>query len=169
MLIIARTLAELDFSKLMEIYVEGNREHGQECWPEKSAEEQLRLSEIDFYAFLEDRFFVKPGAVYMIWSENNRYLSALRLEPFRDGLLLEALETLPQERRKGYASDLITVVLDWLKHTDAARVYSHVNKQNVASLRTHARCGFEIFLNYSLYNDGTRNDNAFTMRYLVKK
>ena len=168
MLFVANSLGELDFPQLMKIYIEGNREHGEDCWPEKSLEEQLSLSEQDFYTYLRERFFTKAGAVYMVWSENGRYVSALRLEPYRDGLLLEALETLPEEWRKGYAASLICAVQEWLKESEVISVYSHVSKQNTASLRTHVKCGFEIFLDHSYYNDGTRMDNTYTMRYQVR-
>lgn len=168
MLIIAQTLAELDFPQLMNIYIEANREHGEDLWPEKSIEEQISLSEQDFLAFLQNQFFTKSDALYMIWVEQGKYISALRLEPFRDGLLLEALETLPEERRKGYACKLITAMQKWSSGLDIAGIYAHVSKQNLPSLKTHIRCGFEIFMDHSVYNDGTHNDRAYTMRYQVK-
>ena len=169
MLVIARSLEELNFPELMKIYVEGNREHGEDLWPEKAPDEQLRLAEQDFYAYLKDRFFPKSGAKYFAWAVEGRYVSALRLEPYQGGLLLEALETLPEERRKGYAVSLIRAVQAWLRDMGSGEVYSHVSKRNTASLKTHAKCGFEIFKDYSVYSDGYRNENAYTMRYVFGK
>lgn len=167
MLVIARTLEELDFAQLMKIYIEGNQEHGEEFWPEKTPEEQIRLSELDFLSYLRDSFFAKQGTVYMIWQVDNRYVSALRLEPNRDGLLLEALETLPEERRKGYAISLIAAVQEWLRDSGKSKLYSHVSKKNVPSLKTHMHCGFEVYLDYAVYSDGRLNQNAYTMHYIV--
>ena len=105
----------------------------------------------------------------MILEAEGRYVSALRLEPNRDGLLLEALETLPEERRRGYAVSLISSVQRWLKACGEVTLYSHVSKRNEASLRTHRRCGFEIYLDHTVYQDGSRNDTAYTLRCVVGK
>ena len=45
MLYIARSLKELDFARLMEVYEEGNLENGEELWPELP--EGLRLIRAD--------------------------------------------------------------------------------------------------------------------------
>lgn len=165
MLVIVKSLAELSFDDLMEIYVEGNREHGEACWPEKPEEEQLALSKQDFRRYLEEQFFPKPGAVYAVWEAEGKYVSALRLEPNRDGLLLEALETIPEQRRKGYAVTLIRAVQSWLREQGQGKIYSHVSKCNTASLRTHERCGFYRFLDHAVRSDGSVNNNAYTMLY----
>ncbi|MGN1025767.1 MAG: GNAT family N-acetyltransferase [Faecousia sp.] len=163
MLVIAESLAQLDFDALMEIYVEGNREHGAECWPEKPEKEQLALSKQDFRRYLEEQFFPKSGAVYAVWEADGKYVSALRLEPNRDGLLMETLETIPDQRRKGYAVTLIRAVQSWLREQGKGKVYSHVNKCNCASLQTHERCGFHRFLDHVVCFDGSVNYNTYTM------
>lgn len=165
MLIIARSIVELRFDDLMEIYIEGNREHGAELWPEKTLEEQMTLSKQDFRSYLEENFFSKSDAVYAIWETEGRYVSALRLEPNRDGLLLEALETAPEQRRKGYASALIRAVQGLLREQGTFKLYSHVSKQNTASMATHERCGFRRFLDHAVRVDGSVNPNAYTMCY----
>ena len=91
MLYLARSLSRLHFSSLMAVYAESNRENGREFWPEEPEMRQIQLAEEDFYRYLSQVFFRSPGAVYAVWEENGRYVSALRLEPYRDGLLLEAL------------------------------------------------------------------------------
>lgn len=168
MLVIAKSLEELNFPELMRIYVEGNREHGMDLWPEKREDEQLRLAEQDFYSFLQERFFVKPEAVYMIWAVDGNYVSALRLEPNRDGLLLEALETVPEERKKGYAVTLISAVQEHLRSSAGIKVYSHVSKKNIASLKTHDRCGFDLYMDHSVRGDGSVNHNANTLCWTNK-
>lgn len=42
MLILAKSANELSFEDLMEIYIEDNREHGAELWPEKSEQRPWR-------------------------------------------------------------------------------------------------------------------------------
>ena len=152
MLKIAKTMKELSFSALMEVYLEGNRENGKDSYPEEPEGSQLMLAEQDFYNYLTQVFFPTEGAVYLIWEEQGRYASALRLEPYRDGLLLEALETAPDQRRKGYAKALLQAAL---REFDGVKIYSHVHKRNTASRRTHETCGFRKVLDHAVYADGS--------------
>ncbi len=147
-------LPELNFGKLMEVYIEGNRENGAELYPEEGPEQQLLFAEQNFYQFLQETFFKTPGTVYALWVEDGRYISALRLEPYRDGLLLEALETRPDRRRRGYATRLMAKVL---ADKGGQRIYSHILKGNIASVKTHERAGFRKVLDYSVYVDGSVN------------
>lgn len=153
MLLIVGALRELDFSALMDVYIEGNLE---------KAEDGISLleAEQDFYLYLQEVFFATPGAVYCIWQECGQYVSALRLEPYRDGWLLEALETAPEQRRKGFAEKLMRAVL--ALHPNR-RVYSHVGKRNVASMGVHEKCGFRRILEHAVYIDGSVNDRACTL------
>lgn len=162
MLIVARKLRELSFGKLMEVYQEGNLENGQIHYPDEQEDRQIALAEQDFYQYLHQVFFRTDGAVYFIWEEHGKYVSALRLEPYRDGLLLAALETHPQMRRKGYAAKLILEVMTYAKELS---IYSHVSKKNIASLRTHEKCGFERIMEYAVYADGSVNDKSYTFCY----
>lgn len=165
MLSIARNLGQLSFGKLMEVYLEANRENGAELAPEETEERKLQLAEEDFYTYLHDSFFKKPDAVYYIWEEAGSYVSALRLEPYRDGLLLEALETAPKRRRQGYATRLMNAVLFTLSEQGSVCVYSHVNKKNIPSLKIHQHCGFQIISDYAAYIDGSVNHRAYTLQY----
>ncbi len=127
--------------------------------------EQLILAKQGFGAYLKNDFFAQPSAVYAIWEENGEYISALRLEPYQDGLLIEALETIPGQRRKGYAVKLIQVVQSWLATRNAGKLYAHVSKKKTASLRTHDRRGFQIILDHAVYTDHTVNEKHYTLCY----
>lgn len=162
MLLIAKGLGALDFSKLMEVYAEGNRENGEEFYPSEPPHRQILLAEESFYQYLREVFFRTAGAYYAVWTLEGRYVSALRLEPYRDGLLLEALETAPEMRRKGYAAALIRAVLEEVGDTP---VYSHVRKRNTASLKAHAACGFQRVLEHAACIDGSVLQSQCTLRY----
>lgn len=159
MLKIAKKLGEMSFSQLMEIYVEGNRENGEERYPEEPEYRQLELAEADFRQYLTEDFFQHAGAFYTVWEEAGQYVSALRLEPYRDGLLLEALETRPDRRRMGYASKLIHGALDL---PGVTKVYSHVSKRNAPSLAVHKKLGFRVVADHAVYIDGSVNRRAVT-------
>ena len=165
MLICVRTFQELDFDALMQVYLEGNRENGEDLYPEETPERQMELALRGFKNYLRDDFFSNKGSCYWIWSENGAYRSALRLEPYQDGLLLEALETHPEHRRKGFAKKLISAVLEQLPA--GTRVYSHISKRNTPSLASHLSCGFHKLLDYSADADGTIYDHQVTMAVTV--
>ena len=165
MLICVRTFQELDFDALMQVYLEGNRENGEDLYPEESTERRMELALRDFENYLRDNFFSTKNASYWIWSEDGAYRCALRLEPYADGLLLEALETHPEHRRKGYAKKLISAVLEQLP--TGTRIYSHISKRNTPSLATHGACGFYKLLDYSVDTDGERYDHQVTMTVTV--
>ena len=162
MLILARNASQLRFGSLMEIYTEGNRENGSDRYGDLPPEQALLQAEQDFYQYLREVFFPAEGAVYAIWEVGGRYVSALRLEPYRDGLLLEALETMPCERRRGYAQKLILGVLEQYSGT---RIYSHVHKRNLPSLAVHEKCGFRRISEQAVYIDGSVNSRACTLCY----
>ena len=166
MLKICTKLNQLSFSGLMDVYEEGNLENARDLWPDLPEGQQLAMAEQEFYSYLWQVFFPVEGAVYALWEVSGKYVSALRLEPYEDGLLLEALETAPGERRKGYARDLILAVQE---EYPGRKIYSHVGKRNVPSLAVHKGCGFCKILDHAVYIDGSVNDRCCTLLYWKKK
>lgn len=166
MLMIANSLQALSFSGLMEVYEEGNRENGAERWPRAAESVRIHNAEQEFYQYLREVFFACPGAMYAVWVEKGRYCSALRLEPYLDGLLLEALETAPELRRRGYGKRLVRAVQEHFSNQGrSTRVYSHILKSNIPSLKLHEACGFRRILDYAVYIDGSLRNNACTLRW----
>ena len=166
MLKIFDKLQQLDMGQLMALYAEGNRENAEDLYPQLSQLEGIRRAEADFESYLRDDFFRQKGACYCIWIREGIYVSALRLEPYEDGLLLEALETHPDHRRCGYAAMLIRAVQALLTRQGAGAVYSHVSKRNEASMRTHLACGFSVYRDYARYVDGTVTTRSVTLRWV---
>ncbi len=158
-------MQDMNFEQLMCVYEEGNRENGRYFYPRESEAEQLRLAKQDFYDYLHNDFFRVSGAQYWILHVDNRYVCALRTEPFRDGYLLEALETAPQMRRRGYAGKLVDYVVAEIRKTSSQPVYSHVSKRNSPSLAVHERCGFVKVLDHAVYLDGSVSSDAVTLAF----
>ena len=165
MIIVADSIEKLDFPRLMEVYLEGNAENGEYFWPEEEPERRIELAKESFRSYLVDGFYGTAHGTYYVWTEQGRYISALRLERHADGLLLEALETRPDCRRKGYGRKLILAVLEQLPQ--GTRVYSHVNKENQPSLAAHRSCGFSKALDYAVGSDGEICDWEVTMEIFV--
>lgn len=165
MLKIYTSIQGLDFGQLMAVYAQSNLENALELYPHEESNVAIMRVEQDFYCFLKEDFFETQGAFYAVWEHNGRYVSALRMEPYRDGNLLEALETAPAQRRKGYAKALIKAVTSYLREQSNRKVYSHVNKKNHASLKAHEACGFNRILEYAVYIDGSVMQNSCTLQY----
>ena len=141
MLYLARSLSQLHFGSLMAVYADSNRENGREAWPEEPEMRQIQLAEEEFYRYLSQVFFKTPGAVYAVWKENGRYVSALRLEPYRDGLLLEALETAPEQRRKGFCRRADTGGNSASLREKRSSILMWTS-ETCHSLKVHEKCGF---------------------------
>ena len=155
-------MRDLNFGQLMAVYEESNRDNGAEFWPDSPEGQQILSAEQDFYQYLRESFFKTEGASYAVWCENGKYVSALRLEPYQDGLLLAALETAPEHRQKGYAAALIRAVLE---HMEGTKVYAHIHKRNIPSMCTHESCGFRRVLEYAVYIDGSVRRDSCTYCY----
>ncbi|MBQ4564797.1 MAG: GNAT family N-acetyltransferase [Oscillospiraceae bacterium] len=160
-MLITVDLDSLDFLQLKAVYAEGIEENGAYFYPNASREEQLALSTRDFWEYLTANYFLVPENRYWIWKESGQYISALRLEAYSDGLLLEALETRPAFRQKGFAKKLIEAVLKQLP--SGTKVYSQVSKHNVASLATHNSCGFSKVMDFAVEPDGTIAEEDITL------
>ena len=168
MLIICKSLSDMKFGQLMEVYSESNCENAWRLYPLEDRNVALFHAEQDFYTYLTDVFFSTAEATYYILEEAGRYCAALRMEPYKDGVLLEALETHPGHRHKGFAKLLIRQALGHVVALGCQCVYSHINKSNAASIRTHEACGFYKFADHAEYIDGTVTDNSYTYLYNKK-
>ena len=156
-------MSQLNFSELMGVYTESNQLTGHELYTDLSQEAQVYEAEQNFYHYLNECFFHQKDSYYAVWEESGHYLSALRIEPYLDGLLLCGLETHPSVRRQGYAAKLIHAVLSQLADSSVLRVYSHISKKNQPSLITHLNCGFQIIKDYAVYSDGSVLHSSYTL------
>ena len=137
---------DLDERKLMDIYAESNLENTEYFFPDE-ADKTIAVKKVEkgFMEFLKNDFFGKTGASYWILEENDVWVSALRINRIKADLYyLEALETKPDQRGKGYASILLSGVAETLKNDGPFRLCDCVSKKNAISLRTHEKCGFHI-------------------------
>lgn len=163
MLKLYESLCDLHFGKLMRVYTESNEENAENFYPDDHRSIGILKAEQDFYQYLKESFFAQNGAFYAVWLEADKYVSALRIEPYRDGLLLAALETDPEHRGRGFAKKLILAVLLHLQERGCTTVYSHVGKKNTPSLRAHLACGFQRIEERAVYIDGSVTQRACTM------
>lgn len=146
MLLVFESPEGLDPARFMGIYRESNEENTDYFYPDlKDKAEAVRRVEADFLDYLRRDFFSREGNRYLILEENGLWVSALRLSYVEEGLwYLEALETRPDCRRRGYGAKLLTEALEYLKQKGPFRLCDCVGKRNVPSLKTHEKCGFAV-------------------------
>lgn len=144
--LITRKSEEIDFNKLMDVYEESNWENlsmVESDIDEKSDKNILYQKVRQAYTDYLKNDFLKSGKNYMaILIDEKTYLSALRLYDEGKFFLIEALETNPSFRRKGYGGKLLSKVLDNFANREEIR--SEVGKNNKKSLKLHKKLGFKI-------------------------
>ena len=158
---------DLDERKLMDIYSESNFDNTEYFYPDETDKKAAVIKvESGFLSFLKD-FFKKSRAVYWVLEIDGTWLSALRTCEVEPGLYyLEALETRPDHRRKGYGSMLLSCVLEALRAEGHFRLCDCVSKNNTASLKTHEKCGFRIVSEEGYdYLNGEADDHDYGMEY----
>ncbi|MBE7003808.1 MAG: GNAT family N-acetyltransferase [Ruminococcaceae bacterium] len=168
MLLQFTALKQIDFRRLMDLYAEGNAVNADCFYPNVEDRAQaIAMAEHDFLDFLETSFFTGPGHIYWVLEEGGVWVSAARLTLVREGLYyLEALETHPAYRRRGYAAKLLRGIIEELKPLGALRICDCVDKENTASIKTHEACGFTVATDPAQnYLSGETCDWEYGMEY----
>ena len=146
---------------LASVYEESNKENAKRDGHSGLSNISFLEAEMDFYDYMS-YFLQDQNSFLAIWAENDQYLSAVRIEPYSDGVLLSGLETILAERRKGYAGRLLQELMIYLKGRDVHKVYSHIKRSNTGSISVHMRCGFDRCLDYAKCIDGSILQNMDT-------
>ena len=164
-LLVCREFDRVDKAPFMNVYKESSSENAVRWYPELSAEAALQKYE-EGYADYMAHGFADEGGLSFILQENGVYVCALRLFPRGDGqFYLEALETHPAYRQRGYGTQLLNKMTAYLAAENPFfTVTSHVKKTNTASIRTHLAAGFIIAADY-VVEDGERFDGDFLLEY----
>ena len=147
MLLKVTEYGKLDERKLMDVYAESNFENTDFFFPDVSDKNTaVKKVEEGFLDFLMNVFFrQQEDASYWVIEENGVWVSALRTCRVEENTYyLEALETRPDQRKKGYASLLLSGVVNEMNKNGAFRLCDCVGKKNTASVKTHIKCGFKI-------------------------
>lgn len=150
MLRIVDRIGSLDMSKLEAVY--------------EQTIIQKRIDPDVFISGLYDFFQTRDAMVCILEDELN-YLSALRLEPYRNGCLISWLETQKTLRGNGYATTLVDEVIRWCADRQMLPVYAHVHKSNLASVRVFENAGFLITGKPAVFLDGSVYTSFHTLKY----
>ena len=163
MIIVADRIDRLDFSKLCEAYKEDLERNRIKNYRDFSEESGRELAQQDHYLYLKNVFFNRYNGKLFVYEDGDRYLSSVCFEPFEDGLLLNSLVTVSDERRKGYAEKLLRYAL---KYSEVRPVYAHIYFKNTASRCLHEKMGFVLLQECAHMLDGSVRSDHFT--YILK-
>lgn len=164
MLVIAESMQELHWEAICQIYKEGFSLRGEKAYPFLSENERILRAQEDTYHYLRDEFYSLKGAYYAFWVEDDRWICALRMRPYQNGMLMDALETAPAFRNQGFARKLLREVL--LQLPPDIYVYSRILRRNKASVRVHLQCGFQKHKPFAVFLDGSFRADADTYLYM---
>ena len=157
----------LDYGQMVNVYHESLLREGREKYPNLDQNLQQLEVEQDFYLFLKS-FLKQSNSFCAVWALDCGYVSALRIEPYRDGFLVEGLETHPNFRNHGYAKQLLRATLDYLNDRGRYKIYSHIHPQNISSVKVHLSCGFICVSDCAAYVDGSVDNHSCTYLYCVQ-
>lgn len=140
---------DIDLEKLMDLYEESNWENlsmvkdlvgdNFDDFDENYLYEIVRKSYGDYIS----KDFLKVEKNFLaILIDGDKYLAGLRIFDEGEFFLLEALETNPKYRRRGYGERLVREVINLL--TKGTEIRSEVAISNKKSLALHKKIGFKI-------------------------
>ena len=148
MLLIMKRFSEVNISQIRAVY-----------------DQTIKNMAEDLFAQDLRDFFLIPGGRLFVLDIDGAAVSALRAEPYLDGVLFSWLETKPDQRGRGYGNMLVAAALKHLKEQGIRCVYSHIGKNNAASIAVHRANGFSMSADYAKLLDGTVSRNYYTFQY----
>ena len=95
-----------------------------------------------YASFLRD-FVEYPNQLIIVEESDGDWVSALRaIETIEGHWFLEAVETKPEERKKGFGEKLLYHTIDYLKNIGMTELTCTISKNNFKSQALHGKCGF---------------------------
>lgn len=151
--------------RLFLVYEEDIHKHGIENYSWMDGNLRILEAEQDTYSYYKD-FLSQVGTLCCIWNLDGEYVSALRIEPYRDGALISGLATCPKYRKRGYAYHLVESTVDYLRECGIKRLYSHIRNDNIPSIKVHEKCGFVKIKDTASFIDSSAD--IYSGTYLLK-
>ena len=95
-----------------------------------------------YASFLRD-FVKNPKQLILVEVSDDEWVSALRaIETTEGHWFLEAVETKPNKRKKGFGKDLLLHTIDYLKNRGMTEITCTISHNNHKSQALHGKCGF---------------------------
>jgi ribosomal protein S18 acetylase RimI-like enzyme len=166
-LLVFHSFDNVNMKDFLSVFKESSVENATRWYPDLSQEEALQQYENGYIRYMQTDCGDEGGTLFIL-SDNEHYVSSLRLyAKAPKEYYLEALETHPDFRKKGYGKELLLQMQRHLREQDTDYVITaHVEKTNAASLNTHRAAGFEITADF-VVEDGERYDGDYQLTYKI--
>ena len=169
MLLVWTSTDGLDREQFSSVYRGSALENCRGMYPgEPTPQAALARYEREHLAYMDGPFFQDEGGIlYILASPEGRYRSAVKLYPWQGERCwhIEALETRPEDRGKGYGTQVLREMIARLEQDGPVTLRSEVSKGNASSLRAHQKAGFRRWAEQVTEMDGSLNDKQCIMVY----
>lgn len=79
---------------------------------------------------------------FFLYEKNNKVVGYISIYHFLDEANLQKIAILENERRNGYARELIEYACNYLKEKDVSKIYLEVNEKNLIAIKVYEKLGF---------------------------
>lgn len=168
-LLIFNNFNSVETERFLAVYKESTADNASRWYPELEPAEAIKKYESGYLEFMQNGFFNVGGTLYIL-SDGEYYVSALRLIQLSENdYFLEALETNPGFRNRGYAKQLLNkTIYSLTENALNFTIKSHIEKNNTASINAHLAAGFVITADY-ITEDGKIFNSDYELTYEVHR
>lgn len=118
-----------------------------------------------YAAFLSD-FIADPKQLVLVEKTDSIWVSGLRAVETKPGhWFLEAVETKPEERKKGYGKNLLLHTIQYLQSIGMMELSCTISKRNMGSQVLHKKCGFVPTSEPPINPWGQREEGTILFRF----
>lgn len=154
------------YKLINDVYIEGCYEIAKDKCSDKDKLAEAIEREKKYYANYLEHFFDNDNNDYYVLEDNNHWISAARITTSKECYYLEALETNPENRMKGFGEKLLLGIISSLEENGNIILRCNVGKNNIASYRLHRKCGFIIENENGLnFSTGEQRKEVYGMCY----
>ena len=169
MLLVWTSTDGLDREQFSAVYRGSALENCREMYPEEhTPQAALARYEQEHLAYMDGPFFQEErGLLFILASREGRYRAAVKLYPWQGERRwhIEALETRPEDRGKGYGTQVLREMIARLEQDGPVTLRSEVGNGNASSLHAHLKAGFRQRAEPVTERDGSVNDRQCIMVY----
>jgi len=116
--------------------------------------------------FLHD-FLASPNQLILVETIDGEWVSGLRtIETSKGCWFIEAVETKPDRRERGYGKRLIQDTISYLRQKGMCQITCQIARKNVRSQLLHTSCGFVATQEPSIDPWGEADDNTILYKYV---
>ncbi len=156
----------LDEAAFLAVFRASSLKNAPSWYPDLPPEQALERYERSYLAYMRGPFWAEGGILALL-ADGSGYRSCLRLYPLEghNRFHVEALETRPDSRRRGWGAEVLRRTIRALEaELGRVELVSNTHKTNAASRSAHASAGFVQARDW-WEEDGARDGRQVTLVY----